>query len=205
MGYWEELINQLKSKDPQKRVDAAKRCHHDTDPVVVPALIKALSDKDHYVVNQVIIALNQIMDERSIDPLIKFLSTETRSYKYLDKEESQFHHNCNRAEAATVLGNFKAKEAIDPLLTVLENDYLVLRQNAAFALGQIGDKRVVPQLIKRLYDEQWSVRDHTISALEQLGDLRAIEPLKEMLKIERYDHIKKAARKAIRTIKQKNN
>ncbi|MDD1763829.1 MAG: HEAT repeat domain-containing protein, partial [Methanobacteriaceae archaeon] len=53
-----------------------------------------------------------------------------------------------REKAAYILGDLKTKEAVEPLISVLKDDYWPIRKAAALSLGALGDKQAVAPLIE---------------------------------------------------------
>jgi HEAT repeat protein len=79
-----------------------------------------------------------------------------------------------------VLGVLKDKNAVVPLIELLEKDpYAVARQTAANSLGEIGNEAAVPPLIVSLGDNNTMVRSASMVALnritgEQLGPQKEV-------------------------------
>ena len=87
-----------------------------------------------------------------------------------------------RSSAASALGRFGDKRAIDPLIEMLKDTDSQVRSCAAGALGgsgtnKLNDPRSVEPLIKLLKDPDISVRMVAIQSLDDIGDMRAKEPL----------------------------
>lgn len=111
------------------------------------------------------------MGTSAVEPLLEVLQ---------DENSSTIHRECIKA-----LGEIRDKRAIEPLLTILKNKELSLREEAVKALGQIGDQKVVKPLISVLQNEKNSkLRGQTIRALGLTKDKRAVEPLLEALQRE---------------------
>jgi HEAT repeat protein len=51
-----------------------------------------------------------------------------------------------REKAAYILGDIDAKEAVEPLIKLLNDEYWPIRKAAALSLGRIGDKNAVEPL-----------------------------------------------------------
>jgi HEAT repeat protein len=68
--------------------------------------------------------------------------------------------------------------AIEPLIRLLHDNDMFVRESSARALAGIGDKRAVPPLINALSDEYTGVRTLAAYGLGRIGDPQAIEPLK---------------------------
>jgi len=89
-----------------------------------------------------------------------------------------------RHQAVRVLGDLKARGAVEALIEVLRNDNEgIIRSTAAYALGEIGDRRAVGPLADALsQDSQAEFR--AAVALAEMGDTRAVDTLIRYLKDE---------------------
>jgi len=95
-----------------------------------------------------------------------------------DPKDGQFAAIC-------VLGELKAKEAVDPLIKALKHEKDHIREAAAWSLGEIKDKRATKSLIEVLKDSNEMVRFRARCALVDIKDEKAIDPLILLLKNER--------------------
>ncbi|SDH51254.1 HEAT repeat [Roseospirillum parvum] len=91
-----------------------------------------------------------------------------------------------RQEAIEALGQRRAPQAVEPLLTLLADPAAdgLDRMAAAYALGEIGDGRAVAPLIAALdrdMSERTGLAMAAIPALGQLGDSRAVPLLRRAL------------------------
>ncbi|HON07963.1 MAG TPA: HEAT repeat domain-containing protein, partial [Verrucomicrobiota bacterium] len=75
---------------------------------------------------------------------------------------------------------------VEPLLSCLKDENVVVRWSAIYALGNIGDKRAVEPLIPCLKNKDPMVRRIVAVALGKLGDKRAVEPLIPFLNEEKW-------------------
>ena len=109
-------------------------------------------------------ALGRIGDPQAVQPLIRLMQVTKNPY----------------VERASIraLGDLKAKEAVDPLIAILEDKdaHKTIRANAVYTLGEIGDPKVVPILVKALYQEKAFFFAHANLALVKIG-----EPAVELL------------------------
>jgi HEAT repeat protein len=107
----------------------------------------------------------------AVEPLIAVL-----------QDHNSFPLHC---ETIKVLGAIKDKRAVEPLLNVLRDNKIQLREEVVKALGQIGDETVVKPLISMLLNENGiPFRCETIRALGSTKDNRAVEPLIDVLQQE---------------------
>ncbi|MCZ6689829.1 MAG: HEAT repeat domain-containing protein [Planctomycetota bacterium] len=83
--------------------------------------------------------------------------------------------------------------AVEPLITLLGDKIVSVRQFAAAALGKFGDKRAVEPLVATLWeDRSRDVREMAAEALGDIADERAVKPLVAALKDDDFgfdDHI----------------
>lgn len=92
-----------------------------------------------------------------------------------------------------ILGELKAKEAVDDLIKILdfhENEVLWEETDnlaAIYALGKIKDERAVEPLIKLLKNKPFDVSSAAAWALGEIGDKRAIPDLEDALKEDEFD------------------
>ncbi len=86
---------------------------------------------------------------------------------------------------------------IDGLLTLLQDENMMVREKAVTIIGDTGNPRVVRPLIELLRnDREWRVQKAAAEALEKFGDKRAIEPLIEALK-DKDKLVRQAAQEAL--------
>lgn len=159
----------------------------------LPALIKALKDRDENVRLQAAFGLGCTGHKRTVEPLIhalkdKSLHVRSNAAEALQKVEGppldpliesvKDEDKFVRSVAASCLGRAADKRAAaEPLIQALEDESQDVRYSAARALGKIGDMRAVEPLIDILEDRNKSVRAQAAEALGEIGDVRAIEPL----------------------------
>src|SRR5437763_1570693 len=72
--------------------------------------------------------------------------------------------------------------AVDPLISALKNQNVIVRREAAAALGRTKDLRAVNPLIVALKDEDPIVGFRAAATLKDIRDPRAVEPLIAALK-----------------------
>jgi len=83
----------------------------------------------------------------------------------------------DRFHSAEALGELGDKGAVEPLIKLLGDEDLSVREGAAWALGELRDARAVQPLINVLGDENSVVQRIAAEALGKLGDVQAVEPL----------------------------
>ncbi len=73
------------------------------------------------------------------------------------------------------------KDAVEPLIKLLNSEDPDARVGAAQALGDIGDKRAIPELINSISDKEVSVRFWVVDALGRLKADEAVDAIGELL------------------------
>ncbi|MBK9208208.1 MAG: HEAT repeat domain-containing protein [Anaerolineales bacterium] len=73
------------------------------------------------------------------------------------------------------------KDAVEPLIKLLNSEDPDARVGAAQALGDIGDKRAIPELINSINDSEVSVRFWIVDALGRLKADEAVYAISELL------------------------
>ena len=150
----------------------------------IDELIEKLNDKDDFVVEDAIGAL-ELKGDEAVDPLISALSNRKKNI---------------RLHAANLLGAIGDEKAIKPLiLTLSDNNKLVRRE--ASTLSRMGPAAVDP-LIEVLDNPDWRVRGAAAWALGNLNDEKAIPALEKLLDDE-SGYVKSGAQSAIATIQRK--
>lgn len=107
----------------------------------------------HYAIE----AIGRVGDA-SLTPLMKRIAQ-----KHPDKE--------TRTYAIEALGRFGDADAVDTLLSLLDDDEEspLLRSEAAAALGEAGDARAIPSLQRACHNTHEWVQHHARKSLERLG------------------------------------
>ncbi len=175
----------------------------------VEPLIKAMR-KDKYESTRVraVWSLGEIADKRAIEPLIDLL---VKGRKKGEKEspaviaqiitaldkiatpavqpliavlEDKNIDEVPRSKAAQILGLIENTDAVEPLISALKDNSVVVRSESAISLGLINDRRAVEPLINVFNDEnEWvTVRVNALNSLGKIKDERAVPVLLEALK-----------------------
>ncbi len=99
------------------------------------------------------------------------------------------------AVAAQLLGRLKSKDAVKPLLRVLDDANAVARRDALVALGRIGDASAAESVARDLNHDSPDVRVAAIEALTALGSNARADAL-EALKGDYYRRVRESAESA---------
>lgn len=142
-GDADRVINQLRSRTPAVREEAARKLGDLKDPSAVEPLVLILKkDKDSRVRWSAEDALVNIGGP-AVEPLIKMLKDD--SWRV-------------RRRAVRTLGKIKEPRAIEPLVALMKADEdCYVRKCAARAIGEINDSRVSEILIPALKNKDWEV------------------------------------------------
>jgi len=153
----QEAIKQLKDSDEKIRSQAALSLGWVGEGEVLNPLIEVLkNDISPKVRANAAMSLGQLNNENAIQSLIAALS---------DKDAFV------RGMIVYSLGLLKAKEAINPLIMILETDPdKEARMAAADSLAQIGDEKAIKHLVKAyVNDMEDSVKSESRDSLNRLG------------------------------------
>lgn len=121
--------------------------------------------------------IDKLKAKRNTNGLIKALKYKDSNY---------------RRRAASALGDLGDRNAVEPLIQALGDNYLDVRRSVVDSLGEIGDSRAVEPLIRLLNDSDWEVKNRTVEALGEIGDARAVDPLIQTLFI--WDKLRRESR-----------
>ena len=210
----EPLLEILKSKSDFVRKQSAIALGELRDERAVKPLIQMLEDEQDYVRCGVSTALGNLGDERAVEPLIQLLEDEDNSEQSSATTPIRIakppdYKNEVRRIVATALGNLGDERAVEPLIQLLEDEDISLRNKVAIALIKLKKN---PLLIDRLYkgdvkvrrsiaeafarqlepavsgsllskfdDEDDIVRANIASALGKVSDLSSVDPLMSLL------------------------
>lgn len=225
MLWW--TLRALKSRNPRRRVKAARRLRELRDPRAVRPLVDALSIPDQpgfysHARASMAEALGLIGDQQAVEPLVALLEDASEEVcikavkalgrimgvGYLIKATIHPSQDVRRAAHRTLSGDwdsFQSEEAtgaVPELLTALRNEVGDIRASAALTLSNIRPRvytEAVEPLADMLRDEEPHVRLASARALSMCGDKSAIERLVVAL-CDEEDDVRDAAKKALESI-----
>ena len=146
-------------------------------------LLKALKDKNTYVVRNAARALGVVGNENCIQDIISLL-----------KQESKPGIVANLILALGLLGDTRA---VKILCRHLRSPHWEVRFEAARALGELRQPQTYGALAQALKDTSLLVREQAVHALGLIGHKRAIVPLEKMKLQHPYGSINKAIGQAL--------
>ena len=155
------LVEQLGHSDPNIRSRAAYLLGRIKDPFAIGPLYKHLKDPDRDVRIQVIQALCDLGDERSLEGILDLFEME-------DVGLADFV-----LQAAEKFG----PRAAAPLQAALKTGSVRIRSGAALALGRLRLPETLPYLFNALKDSSAAVRGSTVKALDSFHHMSASEGL----------------------------
>jgi HEAT repeat protein len=155
------LVEQLGHTDPNSRSRSAYLLGRIKDPFAIGPLYKHLKDPDRDVRIQVIQALCDLGDERSLEGILELFEME-------DVGLADFV-----LQAAEKFG----PRAAPPLQAALKTGSVRIRSGAALALGRLRLPETLPYLFNALGDREAAVRRSTVKALDSFHHMSAAEGL----------------------------
>jgi HEAT repeat protein len=110
-----------------------------------------------------------------------------------------------RIAAARALGDLKYQPSVRLLCERMldNNEPDELRKECTRSLGEIGDPRAEESLIKALGDDYDKVRGYATASLYMIGATRSIDVLKDRLKIEKNERVRKTIEYVLRKLESK--
>ena len=183
----------------------------------VPALCRALIDRDHTVRRLAAKALGEIGDRRAVEPLVTALEVpgfpeyavihaagqlkDPRAVPALIKlfrrrliSQDRLRADRRRVVDALVAIGSPARKLLMTAAAGAKDEYI--RAGACTALGGLKQKDAVPTLIAALRDKADRARWSAAEALGEIGDRRAVEPLIAALK-DRREYVRGRAAEAL--------
>jgi HEAT repeat protein len=155
------LVEQLGHSNPDFRSRAAYLLGQIKDPSTLDPLHRQLKDPEREVRIQVIQALCDLGDEKSLEGMLDLFELE-------DAGVADFVF-----QAAENFG----PRAVIPLRAALQKGSVKIRSGAALSLGRLRLPETLPDLINALGDRSVAVRRSTVKALDSFHDLSAAEAL----------------------------
>jgi len=137
----------------------------------VEPLLKALESEDRWIRRSAARALEEMNDERVIQPLMWHLLEE-------NEEDAEV-----RRSSARALARMRRLEAIESLAQALKDSSLGVRLEAGYALGRIGEP-AIDVLRKARNDADSRVRDSAVAALGNIGGSSARSEVVSVLRDE---------------------
>lgn len=142
-------------------LNAALQLLHHLDAPVVPGLVELLSDSDPDTRTYVALALGQMEDPQARSQGIPALLD-------LLREGSKCRQEANLCfNVIEALGKLRARQAVEPLLEIVQKRDFYLAFPAVHALGEIADTRALPHLLELLDDELLGAE--AVRALGKIG------------------------------------
>ena len=175
-----KILTEALGNDPDfgVRAMAAEALGNMRSKEAVPALVKALEDKNRNVRSAAIVAFGYIRDKNSVKPLAEYLNQE----KDLGL----------RISALNVLGVIGSEEAAPALMETLGGKNPRLSSIAAQSLGRMRYSKAVKPLIKAAKNDNESLRMASVKALGEIRNPDAVKTLEALLEKEKAPDVKYA-------------
>jgi HEAT repeat protein len=168
------------NRNPDIRYGASFALREIKDKSAVPALIKALEDKDWGVRKYAMDSLVKMRIE-PLDPMIRVLLKD-RDPKMRVGAAQVLGKIAVKMKVAYVFGKLDESKAVTALIKALADRKAEVRRNVILALANIKEKRVISALTKALEDSNASVRRNAILALANIKEKRVDTALMKELK-----------------------
>jgi HEAT repeat protein len=189
-GLQQKIAEAVSSENDDVRIAGAVALADNAQPKDVSELSDLLKDTNHYVRALAIRGLGKTGAPAAVAPLDETLHSE---------QDSKMRYVVVQA-----LGDLssKVKEAVTPVVELLNDETPFMRLVAIDTLGKMGAsaKPGVPALIERLKDPYTDCRAYAAIALGEIGDQIAIAPLRSALH-DQESKVREAASEALKKLK----
>ncbi|MHB9023512.1 MAG: HEAT repeat domain-containing protein [Armatimonadota bacterium] len=147
----------LKSNNTNSRISAIRMLSQNYNDIIINEIRKCLNDNYPMVKSNAIIALANLNDNNSIDPIIALLSDDNLQVKLC---------------AAKALGILRNRKATTPLIDQLSTHNTLLKATVIQSIGQIRDKSTYDILLPFLKDKEASIRIVALNSLDRYMNMR---------------------------------
>lgn len=183
----EPLISALKDNNKDLRIEAACALGKIKNIMAVDPLSEALKDNEEEVRKSAYQALSGIDSPEASRSLFNRLKVVNRQVgeRLLDLLDKRGWEPSTPAEMALFLVAHRrwkevsklGKDAVEPLINVLNQEDYLVRRDAIGVLAEIKDNRAVKPLLLELNDEHEVVREAAVNALIEIGPPHLAGPL----------------------------
>lgn len=190
-------LKALKDSDPLVRAsgaDAFSWVHYLNS---VSELVTALKDENARVRQSAVNSLRSYPSPNIIESVSALLADEDWSVR-------EYAACCIGAIAAEGYREYLRKDKIinDLLQMAIKEEKFHVKGAAISALGTIGSKRAIPTLLNLLFDTQMETRADATIALSNIEDKKVLPNLRESLKKEKNEYVKKELERAIKQLEE---
>lgn len=175
-NHWYSVLERY--KNAELRAEAAKSLGKLKAVEAIPALISSLDTWGSIVISSVVIALGQIGNEQTIEPLFSLLLQKASDGKYQPEWVL-----ASVVKALQTIGTPKALSIVDELIELLSSEDVEIRSHVAYLLAEFGNPIVLKPLIEDMKNPNLDTiyRVRAALSLGVLKNTQAVEPLIEML------------------------
>jgi HEAT repeat protein len=181
----EEAEAALLSSDEDTRLDAVRFLGDSRSPDAIPLLVGRLEDSSVLVRTETTLALSNINDPRTIEPLRRALADPEEPVRFsaasalyelgdysgekvlIEGLSSQYEDF--RFQALWFLGRMRSRPAIGGIIALLQDPQPRTRSTAAYVLGLFRDKSAGEALLRALNDPEPYVRKDSWEALKEIS------------------------------------
>ncbi|MCP4616108.1 MAG: protein kinase, partial [Bradyrhizobium sp.] len=167
----EALERMMRDRSSQVRAETVESLAKIGGAEAADAVAPGLRDRSSGVRDKTTVALVG-MGEAALGALRKALKSKDEDF---------------RVRAAKVAGGIDAPDAVDVLLSALDDTAPKVRKTAVEELGRQGRARATPSLLRMLNDATTDVRVAAVEALATIGDRTALDDLIDVLKENRTE------------------
>jgi HEAT repeat protein len=184
----ETLVKLLEDKDKDIKTAAMRGLWSSGEDIVVNSLIKLMNDSDMEIQCEAIFSQRHLKDDRAVDPLIRILKDECqdvrikcieywetrrdrilgikRKGEFFISQEYRLH--CPLIETIVALGEIGNQKAVEPLMKILTNNNINIREEYAWALTFEEEEETIVKVLEILRKNESNLNDKKI-ALQSIG------------------------------------
>jgi HEAT repeat protein len=214
LGLIGDIERDAKSILPSKRLHACHKLGILESKASVPALTRALGDRNPKVRASAVLALGAIHDEVTIPPLLRYFAACSYSHAWLIADllplfgAAVYRHSKPYLEPGAlsarrlvlllkVIASVKAGESYDDLhLLYTVSDDIEVRINALVAIGRMNDVRAVKTVLDALVSPEWRFRAVSARIIGEMSIKRGSYRLIPLVKDDNW-HVRRNAAEAL--------
>ncbi len=197
LGLLDAELARLRRGSRRRRIEAAANLGTLRSPTALPALVRALDDRDTGVRTAAVRAVGEVGGAKALTALVGMLGDPSRAVARRAEEIlaekgreiageivaylRETDQPAGRQAAVELLGWLRAPEAAPPLLALVGDPNDELRIRAVKAAAAIGDPRFLEPFHALLADPRWEVRCQAAKGLGLLGSPESIPRLRAAL------------------------
>jgi twitching motility protein PilT len=180
------VINSLGSFSDERSIEPLIEAMRDKNLLVrqkTVEILGKLGQSENVRMGRLLVAMMKDQDvniRRSVIEVIRIIGDKEQLWwkliRYLRDEDWWI-----RERVTEILADVGGSQILDPIITLLDDPYEVVRRYAIEVLMKLGDPRSVEPLITCMEDPDWWVRERAVEALAKLKDDRAVPVMNKLL------------------------